>query len=213
MARRIDDDRQWTVAVVLAAGRGSRFGGIKQIADLGGRPILRWAIDAAAGHRNIDETIVVLGAHAACVRERVDLTGATIVICEDWARGPAASLRVGIDAAIERGASAVVVTLGDHPMLHPDAIGRVLDAPTDVARASYDGRPGHPVVLRGGAMHEVVALDDPARRSYLREHAVPVPVEDVDDGVDVDRPEDLRALARSVRPRRAPEHPFGDGGS
>jgi CTP:molybdopterin cytidylyltransferase MocA len=66
------------------------------------------------------------------------------VICEHWREGQAASLRCGL-VALE-GAEKVLVTLGDEPRITSEAIGLLLSAPGGT-RATYDGRPGHPVVL------------------------------------------------------------------
>lgn len=38
--------RHRCAVVVVAAGSGARFGGLKQLASLGGRPLLGWALDA-----------------------------------------------------------------------------------------------------------------------------------------------------------------------
>ena len=52
--------------MVLAAGDGSRFGGAKQVAVLGGRALLEHAIALAAQTRRPSSPIVVVtGAHQA----------------------------------------------------------------------------------------------------------------------------------------------------
>jgi CTP:molybdopterin cytidylyltransferase MocA len=48
-------------ALVLAAGSGSRFGGGKLLAPIGGRPVLQRVLDTIAG-AGIDDVDVVLGA-------------------------------------------------------------------------------------------------------------------------------------------------------
>ena len=49
-------------AIILAGGRGRRAGldCVKQIAMLGGRPMLRWSVDAFAAHPRLDEVVVVV---------------------------------------------------------------------------------------------------------------------------------------------------------
>ncbi|SEG90857.1 2-C-methyl-D-erythritol 4-phosphate cytidylyltransferase [Thermomonospora echinospora] len=51
-----------TVAVVLAGGTGRRIGSAtpKQLLEVGGRPILAYAIGAFDGHRGVDEVLVVM---------------------------------------------------------------------------------------------------------------------------------------------------------
>jgi len=50
-------------ALIVAAGKGERLGGDvpKQYRPIGGKPVLRWAVEAMAGHRSIDHVRVVVG--------------------------------------------------------------------------------------------------------------------------------------------------------
>jgi molybdenum cofactor cytidylyltransferase len=134
--------------LILAAGEGRRFGGAKQLAEVRGRPLLSYAVGAMLAVPAVDPVVVVLGARAAEVRAGVDLDGAQVVVCPDWAEGQGASLRCGVAALGD--VDAAVVTLGDMPFVTPQVIAGVLDAFSDRAdavRASYDGQPGHPVLL------------------------------------------------------------------
>jgi CTP:molybdopterin cytidylyltransferase MocA len=148
--------------IVLAAGAATRFGAPKQIAPLAGRPLLEHVLLAAA---SLDRTVVVLGAQAERVLERVPLHGAEPIVCSDWQRGLAASLAAGLRAISE--AEAAVVLLGDQPLVSPAAIARVLAARSpDVCavRATYGGEPLHPVVLERRifeAMTEVADGEQP----------------------------------------------------
>ena len=133
-------------ALVLAAGEGRRFGGTKQLAELDGRPLLEHALAAVA---DVSPRVVVLGHAAEEIRAAADLHGAEPVVCERWAEGQSASLRCGLEALPD--VDAVVVVLGDQPGITPGVIAAALDAfdpeRDDAVRATYDGVPGHPVVL------------------------------------------------------------------
>lgn len=51
-------------AIIVAAGRGDRFGDpAKILVDVGGRPMLTWSLEAAAAARCVREIIVVTGVH------------------------------------------------------------------------------------------------------------------------------------------------------
>ena len=128
--------------LVLAAGEGRRFGGPKQLALVDGRPLLEHAVEAVMAV--LDRVVVVLGARAEEVRRGTDLQGAEVVVCPEWAEGMGASVRCGLAALT--GAERVLVAVADQPGLTPAAVRAVL-APGGSARAVYDGRPGHPVVL------------------------------------------------------------------
>ena len=132
-------------ALVLAAGAGRRFGGTKQLALLDGRPLLEHALRAV---ELLSPRVVVLGHAADQVRVAVDLHGAQPVFCAEWEEGQAASLRAGVAALGD--VDAAVVALGDMPGVTPAAVAAVVgawDGDADAVRATYEGRPGHPILL------------------------------------------------------------------
>jgi len=93
----------------------------------------------------VDSIVVVEGAHPL---DSVDLAGATLASCGDWALGPGASLRCGL-AALGVDIEAAVVVLADGPELDPRAVARVIEHrhEADVVAASYDGSRSHPVCI------------------------------------------------------------------
>lgn len=184
------------VSVVLAAGAGERFGGSKQLAKLHGRPLLEYALRASAAS-SVERSIVVLGARSEAILAEVDLHGAEPIVCEDWRQGQANSLRAGVRAAA--GAEAIVVTLGDQPGIRAEAIERVIEArdPEAVAvRATYNGLPGHPVLVEQALFEAVERLsgDAGAREILAGERVREVPCDGLGSADDVDTPEALRAL-------------------
>jgi CTP:molybdopterin cytidylyltransferase MocA len=181
--------------LVLAAGEGSRFGGPKQIAELDGRPLLEHALDAMSG---LDRVVVVLGARADEIRARVDFGRAETVVCDDWATGQAASLRAGLVALGD--VEAAVVTLGDQPRMTPEVIAFAIaqfDGEHPV-RATYGGRPGHPVVLPAAIIPRVMELEgDQGARLLLEEAgAREVDASHLANAADVDTPDDLEVLRK-----------------
>jgi CTP:molybdopterin cytidylyltransferase MocA len=183
--------------LVLAAGAARRFGAVKQLASLGGRPLLQYAVDVAVRAPELDDVVVVLGARADDIRAALDAGRADVVVCRDWARGLSASLQCGVRAA--QGAEWVVVTLGDEPTLPASAIGAVVAAARAAApgvgavRATFNGRAGHPVALRAAVAAKVSELrGDEGARSLLRE-VVTVEVDCSPLGTpnDIDTPDDL----------------------
>lgn len=185
------------VGVVLAAGAGRRFGSPKQLAELGGVPLLQHAIDAMLAVPALDGVVVVLGAAAEHVGAAVKFADAEPVVCRDWEEGMAASLRCGVAAVGD--ADWAVVTLGDQPHVTPEAIEAVLAGLTPEApavRASYDGVAGHPVALARELFVRVAELrGDVGARELLAE----LDVRTVEAGRlgrpdDVDTPEQLEAM-------------------
>jgi CTP:molybdopterin cytidylyltransferase MocA len=162
-----------------------------------GRSFLERAL-VALREGGCDDVLVVLGAEAGEAAAQVG-EGVPVVVAEDWAEGMGASLRAGLAAAARTDASCVLVTLVDLPDVGAPVVERVLletgPGEQGLARASYAGVPGHPVLL-GRAHWEGVAASargDRGARDYLREHP-PLVVEcgDLATGRDVDTPEQLR---------------------
>ena len=180
--------------LILAAGAGTRFGGTKQLADLHGRPLLSYALDAMTGA--LDRVVVVLGHEAEQIRARVDLGRAEVVVAEDWASGQSASLRRGIEALAQE--DAVVVTLGDQPFITSEVIRAALAELDgyDAVRAFYAGEPGHPVVFGRAVMDAVRTIEgDVGAREILAGFNVKRwDASRLADAGDVDTQEELRAL-------------------
>lgn len=186
-----------TAGLVLAAGGGTRFGeDPKQLADLGGRPLLEWAVAAQCAVAALTRVVVVLGSHAEAVHGAIDFGRAQPVVCPSWAAGQSASLRCGLDALPD--ATRVVVTLGDAPLVTPAVIALFAAQPAGT-RALYEGRPGHPVVLGGEQLAALAAVrGDQGARGLLRD-ASTIEVGHLCSGLDVDTPEDLEAVRAALR--------------
>jgi molybdenum cofactor cytidylyltransferase len=184
--------------LVLAAGAGSRFAASesKLLADVGGKPILERAVAAACAVPSLERVAVVLGAHSTEVRARVQFGRAEVTVCPDWALGQAASLRCGLLALT--GAEKVIVTLGDAPLITPEAIARFVDEPART-RAVFEGRLGHPAVLGPEEISAALSLTgDQGARELLR-GGKQIEVGHLCSGRDVDTPDDLEAIRDEAR--------------
>lgn len=179
------------VVLVLAAGRGTRFGATKQLATIDGVPMVRHVVDTALA-ADAGPVVVVLGHDAEHVRAVLPET-AHVVVADDHADGQARSLAAGIRAAEELGAATVVVLLGDEPAVTVEAVRRVADAPSahPMVMAEYDGRPGHPVRLARTIFPNLMVLvGDRGARALDGLEMGTVPVDGPRPG-DVDVPADL----------------------
>jgi CTP:molybdopterin cytidylyltransferase MocA len=128
----------------------------------------------------------------------VPLHGAEAVVCKRWEEGLGASLRAGAAALAD--CDAIVVALGDQPRLSPHAIARVVSQrgkDEQAVRATYNGIPGHPVLLERGVLARIPTLrGDAGARELL--HGIPlreVACDGLGSPADVDTPEALAALS------------------
>jgi 2-C-methyl-D-erythritol 4-phosphate cytidylyltransferase/2-C-methyl-D-erythritol 2,4-cyclodiphosphate synthase len=110
-------------AIVVAAGTGSRAGGNKQWRSLGGRPVLRWSVEALleAGAEVIVVTAPGEGDQAASVL--ADLTGWRTV---DGGETRAASVRNGLAALAGPAERVVMIHDAARPGLSQAVIARLL---------------------------------------------------------------------------------------
>ena len=174
-----------TAAVVLAAGGASRFeGDHKLLTPFRGRPLVEWAIGAAG---TLDELIVVTGAVDVSVPST-----ACQVRNASWHLGIATSLQAAIVVAEQRGHDAVVVGLGDQPMVPAEAWRAVAASTSPIAVATYDGRRGNPVRLAAEVWPLLPTTGDEGARVLMRERPELVAeVACAGDPADVDTREDL----------------------
>jgi molybdenum cofactor cytidylyltransferase len=191
------------VGLLLAAGRGARFGGSKLLAPLpssshgvsAGTPIGV----AATMHMMsaLNDVVAVVRPGDSMLHDALAGTGASVVVCECAAEGMGASLACGVAAALD--ADGWIVALGDMPWIAPTAIAAVADAikaGAEIAAPSYRGERGHPVGFAQSYGRALSTLGgDEGARTILAARQWAVRVVEVDDpGVirDVDQPEDLR---------------------
>jgi CTP:molybdopterin cytidylyltransferase MocA len=177
-----------TTGVLLAAGAGRRMGRPKALVE-------DWLVRSVGvlWEGGCAQVLVVLGAAADEARTLLEGQDVEVVVARDWDEGMGASLRAGL-AALSGAEDAALVTLVDVPDVGPDVVRRLLDRPvtaSTLARASYEGRPGHPVLLGREHWGDVVASaqGDRGARAYLDANEVLlVECGDLATGRDVDQP-------------------------
>jgi CTP:molybdopterin cytidylyltransferase MocA len=152
-----------------------------------------WLLRSVATLRDggCDPVTVVLGAAADEARALLEDQDVEVVFAEDWAEGLGASLRAGL-GALGVADEAALVLLVDLPDVGADVVRRLLEGPVaaaTLARAAYDGTPGHPVLIGRDHWAGVIASarGDQGARAYLKEHGVDlVECGDLATGRDVD---------------------------
>ena len=185
--------------LLLAAGEGRRMGVPKALlADNDGVPYLDRAIGTLL-EGGCSSVTVVLGAASDSALDILRIHGwsedesVSVVVNDSWDVGMSTSLVAGLRALT---ADAALVMLVDLPDVHDDVVARLLGlaGPDALARATYGGKPGHPVLIGREHWAGVIesAAGDSGARSYLDRHAAQdIPCDDLATGRDLDSPEDL----------------------
>ncbi len=183
------------MAILLAAGAGSRFGGGK---------LLHVLEDGSAIAAHAARNLIAAGLDVTAVvrpgdfplAELLEQEGCSVTVCPDAAQGMGVSLAHGV--RMTRDAAGWVVALADMPRIRPETIARVVQAlmaGADIVAPAYQGDRGHPVAFSRKFQQELQLLigDSGARAIVQRNQAMVKWVEGDDPGVllDIDRRDDL----------------------
>jgi molybdenum cofactor cytidylyltransferase len=181
-------------AILLAAGKSTRFGANKLMHPLDGQPL---ALHAAAALKAACPDALAVVASNSPLKPLLEQAGLTIVVCERAHDGMGESLKTAIEAT--RAANGWLVALADMPFVRPDTHRRIIQAIQDgaaIAAPAYRGERGHPVGLSARFRDELLALTgDAGARFIIKAHTGEIRLIEVDDpGVlkDIDTPADLK---------------------
>jgi molybdenum cofactor cytidylyltransferase len=188
-------------ALVLAAGMGRRMSGPnKMLLPFRGKPMVRWAVEAACASC-ADRVVLVTGRDGEAVWQAAE-TDLRIERVHNPApeRGLASSLQLGLSALND--ADAIAVLLGDMPLVDAALVDHLFSGWRDDAYAlvpTHEGVIGNPVILSAQAARDCMALEgDSGARKLINAHAsnvVSVEVSDAAIFADVDSRPDLARLS------------------
>lgn len=182
--------------LILAAGRGTRFGTDKRLARLpDGRTLLETVL---ARHAGISQPLlIVLRPDDEAAAALASRHGAQVLVCEDADQGMGHSLACGARALLAMPElDGVLIDLADMPAVSATTLRRVQQALRDTGQAvtpRYQGRIGQPRGLPRACFEALSRLrgDQGARHLLDWQQAVHVEVEDAGILLDIDRPADL----------------------
>jgi molybdenum cofactor cytidylyltransferase len=196
-------------ALVLAAGRSRRMAPHNKllIADKSGKPMVARVLDNVLSS-NARPILVVTGHQGEQVEQALGGRPVRYVHAPDYAEGLSASLKAGI-AAVPQECAAVLVCLGDMPLVTGRMIDRLLsmydpDEGRLIVLPTFRGKQGNPMLWDRRFFPEILQIaGDSGARFLVGKHAeVVCEVEMADDAVlrDFDTTESLATLPRGMRP-------------
>ncbi|HMH49077.1 MAG TPA: nucleotidyltransferase family protein [Candidatus Acidoferrum sp.] len=183
---------------MLAAGLARRMGGGKLLLVLGGKPIVRWSVEALRPH--VDDLVVVTGGGEDAIRAALGGLGVRFVSNPHPEAGQGTSIASGA-SELGRETEAVIIALGDQPRVPPDVVPALLATWRRTGQAIvapvYRGVHGTPVLFAADVFPELAALTgDAGARGVVaaRPDRVARVTFDHPMPADVDTPEDFARL-------------------
>lgn len=192
-----NNDHVKAAAIILAAGSSRRLGTPKQLAVVGGAPLLTRSMQVCS-EAGLSPLFVVLGANAPQIEAGCSLLGASVLQNDAWASGVASSIRVGIAAAERYDIDSAVITTCDMPFVtaaHLRALVALARAEHRDTGSEADNWKGVPACFLRASFFRLLQLDGDTGARKLLEHA---PTVHLRNPLDVDTPQDL-ATAREHR--------------
>jgi CTP:molybdopterin cytidylyltransferase MocA len=186
------------IAVVLAAGRSTRFKSGKQLAGFGGRPLVRHALDSL-DDSGVDATVLVAGHD--CLDVHAAAHARFLLINDAFADGMAVSI-ARATRALRQTADALLFCLADQPLIpasHYGALVRAWDgSATGIVATRSRGIIGAPALFGSALFGDLETLtgDSGARRIIERAGDAVVAIDCEEAALDVDTPADLAAATR-----------------
>ena len=137
------------MGLVLAAGKSTRMGANKLLADLGGKPLMRHCVEALLAS-NVKEIIVVTGNEAEGVKDSLKPLAVSFIHNPQFAEGLSTSLKCGIDA-VRADADGVLICLADMPLIDAATVNQLVSAfdtaeHRSICVPTYNGVRGNPVL-------------------------------------------------------------------
>jgi molybdenum cofactor cytidylyltransferase len=135
---------------ILAAGESRRMGTPKALLPYRGKTFVEHLIEVTR-HPRVGVTLVVLGAGAADIQEKLRLDAGSIVLNENWRQGQLSSIQAAIRSLQAGTTEGLILCPVDHPLISAELVARLIgrfDAGgSRIVLPTYNSRRGHPVIF------------------------------------------------------------------
>ena len=186
--------------LILAAGESTRMKQQKLLMPWNGKTVVEATVERALAS-NADEVLVVTGSHRSEIESLLKPSGVKIVVNESYQDGMLSTVLCGIKT-IPSAVDAVLVMLGDQPMVQTSVINRIIETyqkkGAKIILPVWKGKRGHPVLFDLQFREEMFGLKgNPGLRELLQRYPNDVKELEVDSSEiveDLDTQEDYQKL-------------------
>jgi molybdenum cofactor cytidylyltransferase len=151
-----------TGVIILAAGSSSRLGQPKQLLEFKGKTLLEIAVEAAQNSL-ADSSVIVLGANADLIVEKILHTKVDRVVNENWENGMASSMQKGLKYLMQNSDNdQIILMLSDQPFVDSKILNLLienkLNTNSEIIACRYKETFGVPVLFTKKYFPELLSL-------------------------------------------------------
>ena len=190
--------REPVAGIILAAGEARRFGQLKQLLPLDGKPFVRRVAETALA-AGLSPVVVVTGAGSETVNPALHDLPVIVQHNPDWKNGQSSSIRAGL-GALPPDTGATIFLLADQPMITPTILRALVERHSldlsPIVAPQVQGQRANPVLFDRVIFPDLLLLsgDVGGRGIFSKFPPVTLPWHDENLLVDIDTPDDLRKL-------------------
>ncbi len=194
-----------TGIIVLAAGKASRFGEVKQLAHYNGKTLIQHVTEEALAAQ-MHPVIVVTGSNAERVAADITQPSVNVVYNENWQQGMASGIVAGVSFVLSSypGLQRIILAVCDQPFVSSQLFQQLIEKSKEgnaIVACAYADTLGTPVLFTQPYFTELLQLKgEEGAKQILKHHRKEVTSVDFPQGnIDIDTPEDYHRLQSNQR--------------
>ena len=164
------------VVLILAAGKSSRMGNIKQLLKIEGKTLIENAIETSMKIEKTT-TLCVLGAHAAEIKKKVDMSNVDVTINKDYELGLSSSIISGIKhlQKQKKQFDGIFLLLADQPAIkvayYQEMVALFSKEKKKIIASKYENGFGVPAIFPKSFIKNLLAIKgDKGAREFLQKN-------------------------------------------
>ena len=189
--------------IILAAGESKRLGKPKQLLQFEKTSLLERIIKTAL--KTGFQTLVVLGANAETIKNKIEHLSVKTTINENWQTGMSSTIVKGLEKSLELNPnlSGVILLLCDQPFITQETILRLVEIQKElnnqIVASQYENTVGVPTLFMREVFDELFELkEDTGAKPLIKKHFENLALSDAPEAAfDVDTAEDFEKLQQS----------------